>query len=238
MSAKRLPPVPIVALDYPALDEALALVDELGPLCRFYKIGSELFTAAGPEAVARVRGAGCEVMLDLKFHDIPHTVAGAVASARALGVRIITVHATGGEAMLRAAVGAAGGVCELFAVTVLTSMDGPTISGIWGRDPVEVGQEVVRLAAMARAAGVSGVVASGFDVEAIKGALAPGFKVLVPGIRLAGADPGDQARVVTPANAAKLGANYIILGRLVTQAGDPRAALQQVADEMAGFRAS
>ena len=230
MSSRRAP-VPIVALDFPAIHDALVLINELGPLCRIYKIGSELFTAAGPAGVARVRAEGCEVMLDLKFHDIPNTVAGAVASARELGVRIITVHATGGESMLRAAVAEAGS-CELFAVTVLTSMDAPTISGVWGRDPVEVSQEVVRLAALARFAGLSGVVASGSDVEAIKGALGPGFKVLVPGVRLAGSAAGDQRRVVTPGEASRLGADYVVIGRAVTAAADRMGAMKRVLEEL------
>ncbi|HUR91900.1 MAG TPA: orotidine-5'-phosphate decarboxylase [Gemmatimonadaceae bacterium] len=231
MSARDRPPAPIVALDYPDADRALALVEELGPRCRFYKVGSELFTAAGPAVVTRLRSAGCEVMLDLKFHDIPNTVAGAVASASALGARILTVHATGGEEMLRAAAGAAGD-CEVFAVTILTSMDAPAISAAWGREPVEATREVVRLATVARAAGVPGVVASGSDVAAIKGALGADFKVLVPGVRPAGSSAGDQRRVVTPGEAARLGADYVVIGRAVTAATDHRRAMEQIIEEL------
>jgi orotidine-5'-phosphate decarboxylase len=225
-------PVPIVALDFPALDPALELVDELGELCRFYKVGSELFTAAGPDVVRRLRGLGCEVMLDLKFHDISNTVAGAVASARALGVRSLTVHASGGDAMLRAAVAAAGGECELFAVTLLTSLDGAATAAVWGRDPIDVSQEVVRLAALARDAGVGGVVASGSEVRAIKAELGPGFKVLVPGVRPTGTATGDQRRVVTPGEASRLGANYVVVGRTVTTAANRRGAMEKVIREL------
>lgn len=231
MSAGQRGPVPIVALDYPSADKALALVEELDSLCRFYKVGSELFTAAGPTVVSRLRSAGCEVMLDLKFHDIPNTVAGAVTAASALGVRILTVHATGGEAMLRAATEASGD-CEVFAVTVLTSLDARAISMAWGRDPLEVTQEVVRVATLARSAGVSGVVASGTDVEAIKGAAGSDFQVLVPGVRPAGSAAGDQRRVITPGEAARLGADYVVIGRPVTAAPDRRRAMERIIEEL------
>jgi len=224
-------PIPIVALDFPTLGEAMALAEELGDLCRFYKVGSELFTAAGPAAVTELRGAGREVMLDLKFHDIPNTVAGAVASARALGCRILTVHAAGGDAMLRAAVEAAGD-CRVFAVTVLTSLDGPAVAAAWGRDRVEMSREVVRLATLARDAGVTGVVASGHEVGAIRAALGPEFQVLVPGIRLAQTAASDQRRVVTPARARVLGASYVVVGRTVTSAPDRRRAMELLLDEL------
>jgi orotidine-5'-phosphate decarboxylase len=238
-------PVPIVALDFGTLDQAMAVVDELGDLCRFYKVGSELFTAAGPAAVAELRGAGCDVMLDLKLHDIPNTVARAVASARRLGVNILTVHAAGGSAMLRVAADVAAGravldlaadaggsACRIFAVTVLTSLDSRSLERVWGRDGVEVDAEVLRLATMAREAGVAGVVASGLEGEALKAALGPDFQVLVPGVRLAGSDAGDQSRVVTPAEARRLGADYVVLGRTVTAAADRRAAMARVLDDL------
>ncbi len=231
-AAGRAAPVPIVALDYGTVDGAMALVAELGDLCRFYKVGSELFTAAGPAAVTGLRTAGCEVMLDLKFHDIPNTAAGAVASARALGARILTVHAAGGDAMLRAAVEAAGSQCEVFAVTVLTSLDAPSVAAAWGRDEVDVSREVVRLATLARGAGVAGVVASGHEVEAIRSALGLSFKVLVPGVRLADANAADQRRVVTPARAREIGADYVVIGRTVTAATDRRKAMEQVLQEL------
>lgn len=233
-TAGHAAPVPIVALDFGAVDDAMALVDELGGLCRFYKVGSELFTAAGHAAVTALRSAGCDVMLDLKFHDIPNTVAGAVASARWLGARILTVHGAGGDAMLRAAVEAAGSQCEVFAVTVLTSLDAPAVAAAWGRDQVDMRREVVRLATHARDAGVAGVVASGHEVAAIRGALGASFPVLVPGVRLADADAADQQRVVTPARAREIGADYVVLGRTVTAATDRRKAMERVLRELAG----
>ncbi|MCR4340342.1 MAG: orotidine-5'-phosphate decarboxylase [Gemmatimonadaceae bacterium] len=230
--AERGAPVAIVALDFAALDQVMALVDELGSLCRFYKVGSELFTAEGPAAVSRLRAHGCEVMLDLKFHDIPNTVAGAVGSARALGARILTIHATGGEAMIRAAVDAAGGECQIFAVTLLTSLDAPAASAVWGRGAVEVSREVVRLATLARDAGVAGVVASGSEVRAIKAELGPGFKVLVPGVRPTGTARGDQRRVVSPGEASRLGADYVVVGRTVTTAANRRGAMEKMIREL------
>lgn len=233
VTAGRGAPIPIVALDFRAVDDATALVHELGDLCRFYKVGSELFTAAGPEVVTALRGAGCDVMLDLKFHDIPNTVAGAVASARALGVSLLTVHAAGGDAMLRAAVEAAESQCEVFAVTVLTSLDASAVAAAWGRDEVDMSREVVRLATLARDAGVAGVVAGGHEVEAIRSALGERFPVLVPGVRLADAAVADQRRVITPARAREGGADYVVIGRTVTAATDRREAMERVLHELA-----
>ena len=226
------PPVSIVALDFADAVRALEVVDELGDLCRFYKVGSELFTAVGPEIVARLRDAGCDVMLDLKFHDIPNTVAGAVRSARALGASIVTVHASGGDAMLRAAAEAAGSSCQVFAVTVLTSLDARAAATSWGRDAIDVPAEVVRLARLAAGAGAAGVVASGSDVESVKSALGADFKVLVPGIRLAGDAAADQSRIVTPMEARAAGADYVVLGRTVTGAGDRAAAMERALGEL------
>src|SRR5215211_2221181 len=126
--------IPIIALDVPTTDAALTLVDRLGERCRFYKIGNELFTAAGPRVVNEVRARDCDIFLDLKFHDIPNTVAGGVRNAARLGARLVTVHATGGAAMLRAAADAAGDSCGVLAVTVLTSLAPPDIAAAWGRD--------------------------------------------------------------------------------------------------------
>lgn len=225
-------PVPIIALDSPALARSLALMDELGELCRFYKVGSELFTTVGPDAVAQVQARDAQVMLDLKFHDIPNTVAGAVSVASAFGASIVTVHATGGEAMVRAAVEAAGEECGIFAVTLLTSLDGQAAAAAWGRERVDVRNEVVRLATLARDSGAAGVVASGSEVESIKAALGQAFRVLVPGIRLAGSPAGDQRRVVTPGEARRLGADYVVLGRTVTAAPNRRAAMERVLEEL------
>ena len=220
--------IPIVALDVPALAPAMALVERLGERCRFYKVGLELFTAAGPEIVHRLRDRGAEVFLDLKFHDIPNTVRGGVRSAAALGATLVTVHASGGRAMLEAAVEGAGDGCTVLAVSVLTSMDGAALGEAWGRPGVAPGDEVLRLAALARASGVPGLVCSGEEAPLVAAAHGDALRLLVPGIRLAGGDRHDQTRVVTPAEAQARGARWIILGRAVTADADPAAAMQRV----------
>lgn len=229
--------IPIVALDVGSADEALAMARRLGESCRFYKVGSELFTAAGPSVVQALRDEGAEVFLDLKLHDIPNTVAGAVRSAAVLGVRLLTVHAVGGAAMLRAAQDAAGSAtesqCNLLAVTVLTSLDAETLGAAWGRPDVDVEREVVRLAGEAVAAGLHGVVCSGAEAAAVRGAYADQLALLVPGIRLAGGSSHDQRRVMTPAAAQAAGARYLILGRAVTAAADPVRAMRTVLAELA-----
>lgn len=225
----NLPPTPIVALDVPDGGAALSLVDRLGDRCSFYKIGSELFTACGPAIVRDVQGRGAQVFLDLKFHDIPNTVRGAVRSAASLGVRLLTVHASGGTAMLAAAVeGTSGTACELLAVTVLTSLDLAGLGRAWGRDVGDMRAEVLRLARLAAESGVHGVVCSGQEAGAIRDEFAGRLTTLVPGVRLAGADQQDQSRVVTPRQAADAGARYIVLGRAVTAVGDPRQAMERV----------
>ena len=220
--------------------EALGLARQLGDSCRFYKVGSELFTAAGPAIVHELQDElGADVFLDLKLHDIPNTVAGAVRSAAALGVRLLTVHASGGRAMLEAAQEAArhsaarGSACELLAVTVLTSLDATTLGEAWGRDGVLVEREVLRLAAVAAESGLHGVVCSGAEAAAVRDAHGDRLALLVPGIRLAGGSAHDQRRVMTPAAAQAVGARYLILGRAVTAAADPRRAMQTVLSELA-----
>ena len=228
-------PIPIVALDVPSIEEALALVDELGEGCRFYKVGGELFTACGPAVVEALRGRGVDVFLDLKFHDIPNTVAGAVRSAAAMGARLVTVHAAGGEAMLRSAVTAAGdpSACGILAITVLTSLSAGQLGAVWGRsDAPSVSEEVLRLAGLARDAGAHGVVCSGGEAAAVKTRYGSSLATLVPGIRLAGGAAHDQARVVTPAEAAAAGARYIVLGRAVTAAPDRAAAMREVRGQL------
>ena len=230
--------IPIVALDFGSAEEALGLARRLGDACRFYKVGSELFTAAGPSVVQALRDEGADVFLDLKFHDIPNTVAGAVRSAAALGVRLLTVHASGGAAMLRAAQDAAdsaavpGPGCRLLAVTVLTSFDAETLAATWGRPAVAVEQEVVRLAGDAAGAGLHGVVCSGAEAATVRAAYGDQLALLVPGIRLAGGSSHDQRRVMTPAAAQAAGARYLILGRAVTAAADPRRAMATVLAEL------
>jgi len=227
-------PTPIVALDFSDASTALALVDELGEGCRFYKIGGELFTACGPSIVREVRERGADVFLDLKFHDIPNTVSGAVRRAAAMGVRLLTVHAAGGPSMLRAAATAAGGSsqCAVLAVTVLTSLDASQLGTAWGRVVTDVPAEVLRLSGIARDAGAHGVVCSGQEAAAVRERYGDALALLVPGVRLAGGAVHDQKRVVTPAQAVAAGARYLVVGRAVTQAADPAVALSRVRAEL------
>ena len=225
-------PTPIIALDVPTSDKALALVGELGAACRFYKIGNELFTSVGPDVVRRVRERGAEVFLDLKLHDIPNTVAGGVRAAAGMGARLVTVHGTGGLAMLRAAVDAGGTDCGVLAVTILTSLTADEIARSWGRKSVEVGDEVLRLAELAAEAGAHGIVCSGREARAVRDRFGDRLAVLVPGVRSAGGAVQDQARVVTPGEAAAAGATYIVIGRMVTAAPDRLAALAGVSAEL------
>ena len=221
-------PRAIVALDVPNAAEADALVARLGPGADFVKIGSELFTGAGPGFVSRVREDGRDVFLDLKWHDIPTTVRSAARAAAKLDVRLVTVHASGGRAMLDAAVEGAGNACGVLAVTVLTSLDATALGQAWGRSITRVEDEVLRLAELARAAGAHGIVCSGAEAAAVHAKYGNTLRLLIPGIRLAGGDAHDQARVVTPEVALNAGASYLVLGRAVTAATDPREALAAV----------
>lgn len=223
---------PIVALDLPDAATADRMVDELIDLCTFYKIGSELFTAAGPGIVEMVRRRGAAVFLDLKFHDIPNTVRGAVRSAAGLGAELVTVHVAGGRAMLEAAADAAGPSCRVLGVTVLTSMDERAIGNVWGRHALDMRAEVMRLAHLAAEAGLHGVVCSGAEAPFVRERYADRLATLVPGIRLAAGERQDQARVVTPRAAADAGARYIVLGRAVTGARSPREAMQAVLSDL------
>ena len=228
-----MPPIPIIALDVPTRAEAESLLDRLGPRADFVKVGLQLFTAEGPEVVRAMRGRGCRVFLDLKLHDIPNTVAHAVKSAAALGVDLLTLHASGGAAMMRAAREAAGtDGPRLLGVTVLTSLSAPEVAEAWGRGAVTAEDEVARLAALAERAGMDGVVAAVPEVPVVRAATRRGFLVLTPGIRLAGDAAGDQSRVATPAEAARLGSDYVVLGRSVTAAADPAAALERAVREL------
>jgi orotidine-5'-phosphate decarboxylase len=230
--------VPIVALDVSNASDAVRLVDSLGDRCRFYKIGSELFTAAGPEVVSRVLTTGSDVFLDLKYHDIPNTVRGAVRSATALGVRLVTVHAIGGVAMLEAAVEAGGDRVGILAVTVLTSFDDSSLARATGRAGVVATEEVMRLAEIAAGAGAHGVVCSGAECAALHQRYESRLAMLVPGIRLPGGAAHDQKRVVTPSEAAAAGARYIVVGRAVTAAPDPGAAMEAVLSELESVAAA
>lgn len=227
---------PIVALDYFTLGDALSTVRTLGGLCSFYKVGSELFTAVGPAAITAVRDLGCDVFLDLKFHDIPNTVRAAVRTAAAHGVRLVTVHASGGRAMLEAAVEGAGRHehCGVVAVTVLTSLTAAGLGAAWGRQVAAVTDEVTRLAAVAADAGAHGIVCSGEEAPAVRARYADRLALVVPGVRLSQGPTHDQARVVTPGTARAAGARYVVIGRAVTDASDPRAAMSAVVEELGG----
>ena len=224
----------IIPLDVPSLDEAMGLVDSLGEATDCYKVGLELFTSAGPAAVQALKERDKRVFLDLKLHDIPNTVARAVGRARDLEVDLLTLHATGGRRMMEAAAEAAGDDLTLLGVTVLTSMTSSDVQDSWGRVVDSLEEEVVRLARLARESGVGGVVASVREAAPIRSALGGDLVVVTPGIRLAGDDAHDQARVSTPAEAVAAGADYLVIGRSVTQAPDPAEALRRVYEEMAG----
>jgi len=221
-------PIPIVALDFPRADLALAMVERIGDACKFYKVGGELFTAAGPQVVQILRALGKDVFLDLKLHDIPNTVRGAARSAASIGAKLLTVHATGGREMIEAAVEGAGASCGVLGVTILTSLDAAMLRSAWGRKSLEVYGEVLRLAGDCAAVGAHGVVCSGLEAHKIAAKYGDKLKLLVPGIRPAGGRTDDQKRTVTAAEAAKAGANYIVLGRMITEAKDPASELRSV----------
>lgn len=211
-----------VALDFPDAPSAVALLDRL-PEGAPVKVGSVLQTRAGSGFVRSLLDAGHPVFLDLKWHDIPNTVKGAVAVAADLGVRMATVHAAGGCAMLEAAVEAAAGKVDLVAVTVLTSHDAASYGAVTGRGSVDLGDEVVRLAELAMAAGVAGVVCSAEELARVA-PIVKGGRIVVPGIRRAGDALGDQQRVATPEAAVAAGATDLVVGRPITEAADPAAA--------------
>ena len=227
----------IIPLDVPTLDDAMGLVDSLGEAADFYKVGLELFTAEGSAAVQALKQRNKRVFLDLKLHDIPSTVARAVARARVLEVDLLTLHATGGRPMMEAAAQAAENDLTLLGVTVLTSMTSSDMEHSWGREVDSIEEEVVRLATLVRDSGVGGVVASVREAAPVKRALGSDLVVVTPGIRFAGGDAHDQARVSTPGAAVAAGADYLVIGRSVTQAPDPAEALRRVHEEMAGSRA-
>jgi orotidine-5'-phosphate decarboxylase len=224
----------IVALDYPTAPAALALAQRLSPaLCRV-KVGKELFTRAGPGLVEELQQLGFEVFLDLKFHDIPNTVAGAVRAAAELGVWMVNVHASGGRRMMEAAVESLATFTLrpiLLGVTVLTSMSDQDLQELGYSETLQ--QRVTRLATLTAQSGLDGVVCSALEAEALRKQCGESFCLVTPGIRLAGDDAGDQRRVVTPAEARALGSDYLVIGRSITAAADPLAALQRVHEELA-----
>lgn len=224
--------IPIVALDNPDSVSALRLVSLLGESCRFYKVGSELFTASGPSIVEAIRETGCDVFLDLKLHDIPNTVAAAMRRIRGMGVRLATVHASGGRPMIEAAVEAGGEECGVLAVTVLTSLNSASLGEVLGVENADVAASVVRLAALASAGGARGIVCSGEEARLVRARFGSTLELLVAGVRLPGDAVGDQSRVVTPEEAAAAGADYLVLGRTVTAAANPEVAMHSVLDRL------
>jgi len=230
----------IVALDVESLAQAEALLDRLQGMVSRFKIGSQLFTACGPAAIEAVHKRGAEVFLDLKFHDIPKTVAGAAREATRLGVFMFNVHASGGQAMMRAAAEtAAASARELgvrrplaIAVTVLTSLDRAALHRDLGVASSVEGH-VLHLVRLARAAGLDGNVASPNEIAVIRNHLGTGWVIVTPGVRPAGSAANDQERVATPAAAARAGAHYLVVGRPITAASDPARAAQAILEEMA-----
>jgi orotidine-5'-phosphate decarboxylase len=221
----------IVALDVGKEADAALLVHALAGRVGLFKVGSQLFTAAGPDFVRELSARGEKVFLDVKYHDIPNTVASAVSAASLLGVSLMTIHALGGQAMMEAAVGARPAIgARLLAVTILTSHDAPTLGTIGL--PADVPLNVRRLARLAKAAKVDGVVASPHEVALIRETCGPDFLVVTPGIRPSGARVGDQARSATPAAALSAGADYLVVGRPITEAKDPAAAAEAIVREM------
>jgi len=222
-----------VALDYPDAYQAMKLVDSLGQTCQWFKVGMELYYAAGNDIIRQLRDRGFDVFLDLKLHDIPNTVAGAVRSATKAGASLLTIHASGGSAMMTAAAEAAKapGSPRLLAVTVLTSMDAAQLAatGITA-SPAD---QVLKLAKLARQSGIDGFVCSAEEVAAVRAATGPQTLLVIPGIRLAGAAIDDQKRIATPSQAIAQGASMLVVGRPITQAKDPAAAAEDILNEIA-----
>ena len=222
----------IVALDVASASEARRMAGLVRDSAGMFKVGKQLFTAEGPGLVRELSASG-RVFLDLKFHDIPNTVAGAVRQAAKLGAHMLTVHASGGVHMLRAAVAAARETSpgpQVLAVTVLTSLSDNDLQeiGVFGR----VLDQVLRLASLARAQGCDGVVASAREAAELRKELGSDFSIVTPGVRPAGSPAGDQARVLTPAQALQAGASHIVVGRPITEAADPAAAAHNILEEI------
>ena len=221
----------IVALDSPDAGHARALVDHLAGAVGMFKVGSQLFTAAGPELVRELVARGERVFLDLKYHDIPNTVARAVREASRLGVSLVDVHALGGRSMLEAAAAALPPEgLRLLAITILTSHDEQSLDAVGMKPPLP--ESVRRLASLARQSGADGVVCSPWETSLIREACGPGFLIVTPGIRPAGAQHNDQARAATPREAVRAGADYLVVGRPITEASDPRLAAEAIVQEL------
>ena len=223
----------ILALDYTNIADVKALVDQLDPAdCRL-KVGKELFTYCGPEVVKTLTGKGFDVFLDLKFHDIPNTVAGAVKAAAELGVWMVNVHASGGARMMEAAREALGNYANrplLTAVTVLTSMEQSDLAGVGMT--CEPREQVERLAKLTQSCGLDGVVCSAQEVAMLRQVIGQDFDLVTPGIRPATAEQGDQRRIATPSDAMANGSSYLVIGRPITQSSDPKATLKAINTEL------
>lgn len=221
----------VVALDYPTPKQAIEMAKQLDPSKCRVKVGKELFTASGPVILEQLQKMDFDVFLDLKFHDIPNTCAGAVAAAAELGVWMVNVHASGGERMMNAAAEAIANKNNkplLIAVTVLTSMEQSDLAGI-GLD-IQPRQQVERLAKLAKQSGMDGVVSSAQEIEMIKSLCGNDFLTVTPGIRPAGSAAGDQRRIMTPQEAVNIGGDYLVIGRPITQAENPKQACIDIVD--------
>jgi orotidine-5'-phosphate decarboxylase len=230
----------IIALDVPSVAQAQKLVQQIGDAAVFYKVGFQLFTVAGPDFVRQLAQSGKKIFLDLKIHEIPNTAAEAVKSAASLNVQMVTVHASGGSKMLRAAAEAAIAAGQthghapptILAVTVLTSLADDDLPEI-GLN-VTAREQVVRLAKLAHSAGCGGIVASPQEVADIRKAVGQEMYIVTPGIRPLGSDKGDQARIATPADAIRSGASHLVVGRPISKAADPAEAARNVINEISG----
>jgi orotidine-5'-phosphate decarboxylase len=221
----------IVALDFPTKSKALALVSALSGSASIYKIGMQLYTAEGPEVVRAVAATGAKIFLDLKLHDIPNTVAKAVVAAGGLGVQMLTVHLSGGSAMVEAAVGARPPNLLLLGVTVLTSATPKTLSETGVSSGLE--EQVLRLAELGRKSGIDGLITSPHEVRILRERLGEQIKLITPGVRPSWAAANDQKRFTTPNEALKSGADYLVIGRPITASPDPRAAVERLLKEIA-----
>ena len=228
----------IAALDVPTVEQALKLAQQLAPAVGAFKIGKELFTSAGPDIVRRVRDTGASVFLDLKFHDIPNTVAKAVAAAVRLDVQMLTIHASGGSEMMRAAEQSAQQTAAqlsrsaplVLGVTVLTSQDSKTLAELGGE--TDVAKQVERLALLASQSGLRGLVCSPLEIVALRRILPPQMQLVTPGIRTGAEKADDQKRTLTPREAIQAGVSWLVIGRPITAAADPRAAAENILNSL------
>ena len=233
MSPNRFSNPVFVALDTPDIDRALSIAKAVRPHVGGLKIGLEFITATGPDGIRRIVALGLPVFADVKFHDIPNTVAAASRELAKLGAKIFNIHASGGERMMRDAAEAARAIdpqVKVIGVTALTSLDDVVLESVGQRGPAE--EQVLRLARLAKQSTLDGVVCSAHEIVPLRKALGPDFLLVTPGIRPAGADLADQKRVMTPAEAHRFGADILVIGRPITGAADPAAAAKAIADEL------